>query len=331
VSSREPGSASGRQRLPRNAAQLARRLAHRSDLHAALTLCCDWGLVIAAVWVSLRIPGPVIYFVSVLVISRQMNVLAELHHHALHWNLFRTRRLNDALDFLYSRPLLMSAAADRASHMDHHQAFAVANDLYFYWGEGYGLDVNRRDDRRYMVWFLLLRPFVGVLQYGALRYHIADPGWRDRSFRRAMLVFWGLVLAAFTAAGRLDIVLWYWLVPNLTFYQVFYFWDDMMGHYNCPRTGTREMRGLSFLLITGHGTTYHNIHHLYPAIPWFNMRRATKCLLDESDVDVAHGFLDGVRQMLDLQPRRLTVPGRSAEANRARDRGAAEQAVATIE
>jgi fatty acid desaturase len=64
----------------------------------------------------------------------------------------------------------------------------------------------------------------------------------------------------------------------------------MLGHYNCPRTGTREMRGLWFRIFSTHGTDFHNIHHLYPAIPWFNMEKATKLAIDETQVDLAPGL-----------------------------------------
>ena len=289
-------------RLSPTERERVRELCRRSDLRSALTLAGDWGLIVAAVWVSLRFPAAWVYLLSVLVISRQMNAISELHHHAMHYNLFRARRLNEALEFLYSLPLFLRVAADRASHLEHHLTFSVENNDHLDWGRGYGLDLARRGNRRYMLWFLLVRPFCGVLQFAALKSLVVNPQWRDKSFRRAMLIFWGGVLVGFGAAGRLDVLFWYWLVPYFSFFQIFYFWDDMIGHYNCPQTGTREMRGLSFLLFTAHGTTYHNIHHLFPTIPWFNMPRAPQRFVDEMSVDVARGFWDGIRQMLEPQP-----------------------------
>ena len=72
----------------------------------------------------------------------------------------------------------------------------------------------------------------------------------------------------------------------------------MLGHYNCPRTGTREMRGLWFRMFSNFGTNFHNVHHINPAVPWFNMEKATRMTVDEATVDVAHGFIDGISQML---------------------------------
>ena len=276
---------------------LLRQLCRRNNLRTALTLGIDWAVIIAAVLVSLRFPLTWVYLLSVLVISRQMNAISELHHHAIHGNLFRSRWLNDAFEFLYSLPLFTRVSADRADHMEHHQTYSVANNDHLVWGRGYGLNPLLQGSRPYMLWFLLIRPFCGVLQFEALKGIFVNPNWRDRSYRRTMLAFWGLVIAAFALAGRLDLLFWYWLVPYFTLFQVFFFWDDMMGHYNCPRTGTREMRGPAFLLITGHGTTYHNVHHLYPTIPWFHMPRATRVFVNPEEVDVAYGFWNGIRQM----------------------------------
>ena len=54
----------------------------------------------------------------------------------------------------------------------------------------------------------------------------------------------------------LDLLLWHWIVPRLTAFPVLFFWDDMLGHYNCPQTGTREMRGLWFRIFSTHGTGF---------------------------------------------------------------------------
>ncbi|HEV7786507.1 MAG TPA: hypothetical protein VGQ28_14265, partial [Thermoanaerobaculia bacterium] len=70
-----------------------RKLAHRSDVRAFLTIAADWGVVVLAAAASeaLFLAGinrPWIYVLAVIVISRQMNALFELHHHAIHANLF---------------------------------------------------------------------------------------------------------------------------------------------------------------------------------------------------------------------------------------------------
>jgi fatty acid desaturase len=151
-----------------------------------------------------------------------------------------------------------------------------------------------------MIWFLLVRPFLGPVQLDALTSIVRSKSWRDSGFRRTLLGFWAVAVGALAVAGRVELLFWYWVVPYFTVYPVLFFWDDMMAHYNCPKTGTREMRGIYFALMSTHGTNYHNIHHAYPAIPWFRMRRAIGMCVNERAVDAAHGFVDGMQQMIEL-------------------------------
>lgn len=272
-----------------------RALTRRSTARALLAIAVDWAVIIAAAAASERLRIPGLYGVAVVVIARQMNALFELHHHAMHGNLFRGSAWNGRLQMFYSLPLGTTVASERADHMDHHRTYNTVAKDYQDWGTGYGFDPARRHDRRYMIWFLCIRPFVGPLQFAELIETFS-------TFRNAIFAgFWVVVIAAFIAAGRLDLLLWYWVVPRFTVYPILFFWDDMLGHYNCPRTGTREMRGVWFRIFSTHGTNFHNVHHLQPAIPFFNMERATRLTVDETRVDVAYGFVDGMRQLVIAQ------------------------------
>jgi fatty acid desaturase len=276
-----------------------RKLSRRSDVRAFLTIAADWSVVLLAAAVSETFFRPWLYPLAVIVIARQMNALFELHHHAIHANLFTRKSWSSRLQFFYSLPLTTTIASDRDDHMDHHRTYTENDTLT--WGTGYGLDPGRRHDRRYMIWFLWIRPFLGPLQLADLKEALTSKRWLDPAYRNPVAAFWISTVAVFGLAGRLDLLLWYWVVPRFTVFPILFFWDDMLGHYNCPRTGTREMRGLWFRLFGAHGTSFHNIHHHYPAIPWFNMKTATRLVLDEAEVDVARGFVDGMRQLIVAQ------------------------------
>jgi fatty acid desaturase len=274
-----------------------RSLSRRSAARAWLAIGLDWGMIVLAAVLCEALPSPWVYLLGVIAIARQMNALFELHHHAMHNNLFPHKAWNRAFQMFYSLPLWVTVESDLADHLEHHRTFNTVERDYRTWGTGYGLDPARRQDRRYMTWFLWVRPFLGPLQVAHLEEILTSRRWRDPAYRRPVLLFWAAAVAVLLAAGRLDLLLWYWLVPRFTLYPVLFFWDDMLGHYNCPRTGTREMRGLWFRIFSAHGTNFHNIHHLYPAVPWFNMEKATRLAIDETQVDMARGLVDGMRQL----------------------------------
>jgi len=276
-----------------------RRLSRRSNARAFLTIALDWGVIVLAAMLAELSASPWIYALAVIAIARQMNALFELHHHAIHANLFTRKAWNRTLEPLYSLPLWVTVDSDRDDHMEHHRTFTIEDSRT--WGTGYGFDPARRHDRRYMLWFLVVRPFLGFLQAADLREILTSQRWRDAGYRYRVLAFWVCIVGALAAAGRLDLLLWYWLVPRFTVSPILFFWDDMMGHYNSPRTGTREMRGVWFRLFCAHGTNFHNVHHLFPAVPWFRMKEATSVAVNEAEVDMARGFVDGMRQLCGLR------------------------------
>src|SRR5262249_16149636 len=188
----------------------------------------------------------------------------------MHGNLSRRKPWNRRLQFLYSLPLGTTIEADLADHMEHHRNYNTVEDDSRSWGTGYGLDLARRSDRAYMAYFLGIRPFLGILQLADLREFLSPKRLRSRALW-PVPVFWALLVRAFAPTNPLGLLFWYWIVPRFTLYPVLFFWEDMLGHYNCPRTGTRDFRGLWFRLFSPHGTAYHNVHHLCPTLPWFNM------------------------------------------------------------
>jgi fatty acid desaturase len=271
-----------------------RTLVARRSGRSVLAIVRDWTVVCVVALICERLKSPFAYLAGVVLIARQMNALSELHHHAMHGNLFRARQWNVRLQFLYSLPLLTTIQADLEDHLEHHRHYIAQDSLA--WGTGYGLDLRRRSEPTYMLYFLWIRPFLGPLQLSEI-LEITSPKRLFSSTGWPVAAFWTVAISAFFFTNHLPILFWYWIIPRVTLYPVLFFWEDMLGHYNCPMTGTRDFRGLWFRFLSPHGTAFHNLHHLYPAIPWFNMAFGTSLLVDEACVDIAHGFLDGMRQL----------------------------------
>src|ERR1041385_2951985 len=129
-------------------------LTRRSGTRALLAIAFDWAIVVAAAAIGERSRLTIVYVLAIIVIARQMGALFELHHHAMHGNLFARYPWNARLQFLYSLPLGLSLGAERADHMEHHRTFTTDDSRT--WGDGYGMDLERRRSPRYMIWFLCL-------------------------------------------------------------------------------------------------------------------------------------------------------------------------------
>ena len=283
-----------RKSLDREKRIILRSLVVRRAERSVSAIVGDWILIFFAVILCERLDSLWAYLASVLLIARQMNALSELHHHAMHGNLFRKKQWNTRLQFLYSLPLLTTIKLDLDDHMEHHRYFVPQDSLT--WGTGYGLNLDRRSDRAYMFYFLWIRPFLGPLQLSDF-LEVTSPKRLFSSAGWPVAAFGTIAIAVLFLTSHLDLLLWYWIVPRFALYPVLFFWEDMLGHYNCPITGTRDFRGIWFRFLSPHGTAFHNLHHLCPALPWFNMAAGTSLLVDEDRIDIARGFLDGMHQL----------------------------------
>ncbi len=123
-------------------------LARRNHARALAAIVFDWAVIVAAAAVSERVRLPGIYLVALVIIARQMNALFELHHHAIHCNLFRRKAWNTRLQFFYSLPLGFTVGAERDDHMEHHRTFNTVEKDYQSWGSGNGLNTGPRGDPR---------------------------------------------------------------------------------------------------------------------------------------------------------------------------------------
>ena len=90
-----------------------RAMVRRSHSRALIAIAFDWAVIGAVAVACERFRIPALYIVAVVAIARQMNALFELHHHAIHGNLFRRKEWNVRLQILYSIPLGLTIGSER--------------------------------------------------------------------------------------------------------------------------------------------------------------------------------------------------------------------------
>jgi fatty acid desaturase len=275
-------------------------LCTRSTARALLGIGLDWAVIVAAAAASERVGTTAAYLVSVVVITSRINALyLNWQHEAIHGNLFPQKWPHRWLDFLYGLPLLSSVEIARSVHMSHHRSYREESLESIKAYEYAGLRADRWHDRRYRVWIWIVRPLLGYHIVTSLRDAVLDLVDHPREALRC-LVFWVVVVASFAWCGRSSLILWYWLVPYLVVHPALFFWQDLSQHFSLKKSPTRDVRGWLFrALLSPHGRgAYHNVHHLFPGVPWYNLAKATALFTDDRAIDVAHGFIDLSRQIL---------------------------------
>jgi len=264
-----------------------RDLIQRSDLRGAIALFGDWAMIIGIAAFGIWSHSVAVYVVCVFLIGTLQYSLREtVLHEAAHYNLFKTRRLNNWSQVLHAWPFFYDFARYREIHFEHHRNLMTDKDPIpiAYFKAGY------QDRTRGMWWLWGLRPLLGYagITY-VFQYRKPTP---TRIFTLVAMVSGAWLLGG---KGGLEILALYWFVPLLTTGAAHDHWCGVTDHLHTKRTPSRSH--VSFLWnFFHHGIGYHQVHHMYPAIPWYNLKKAHDAYCP-ADSDISTSFFETFRQI----------------------------------
>ncbi len=276
-----PESAAWTETLPeekRRAIRELHRLRPARNL-VALVFVAMWG---AAAWALLRWPAWPVQAAGTVLIGAIVVSMVTLMHEGVHGNLFRRDSLDRWVGFLLGAPGLFSCAAYRTTHILHHSYNRTKKDPDEF------MNLSRSPRVLSFAFFAWL-----VVGMGVYLFHVPLTALRRGTprQRRAVGVEYALmallyagVIGAAWRFGFLDGVLRCWVMPlavAAVLGGVRGWAEHMLTRPGHPLTQTRTVtsnRLVSFFMCN---LNYHLEHHLFPAMPWYNLPRAHQLLQDE--------------------------------------------------
>lgn len=207
-------------------------------------------------------------------------------HEATHRNIWgrtaRSRRLEDVIGMLCSIPTGIEFASHRASHMRHH---AHTNDPVRdpdHFTEGRLRDLPVKFYGMTMLYaflpFFALIPPLRVLLPPVLRDKLAGREG-SKAEGKAQLRFWLLstvvLVACFATGHGLEALALWWVPARLQMWWLMFIFAWYPHHPAKETTRYRHTRVATFpgsgIVIRGHD--YHAIHHLYPRVPHYRLKK----------------------------------------------------------
>jgi fatty acid desaturase len=274
--------------------------------YVVLTFAWDWCVISSLVFIGEQVGGWWAYSLIVVIISRKMYGLFELTHHAVHGNLFKNKSLNERLECLYALPIFQKVSTYRPHHLNHHSEFNLlshqyesSKEEYRSYLKQYGFNKAWSSSKLYLMWFIFLRPFFGLIQFINLRDLVIN--FKDKAYSKSILLFWLPLTVFFFYLGLGSLLIWYWFIPRFIIYPIIYFWSDVIFHFNCPPNGLRDTSGLSALLFNIRGSGFHTLHHTHPKIPYFNLAKANIVVRQFRKPVLFRGTLSEIRQLVSFK------------------------------
>jgi len=264
--------------LPPLRAELRRIADARNVGSVALT----WGQAAATIGAAIWLGHPLAWVAAFLLMGPVHARFAILAHEAAHKLLFTNKRANDFVGrWLLAYPAFVPLEAYRRAHFSHHrdELGPEEPDLNLYLGYPVTPASFRRKLLRDAVGISGWKNFRGLLR--ALRHTGSRP------FALRILAAQLLVLVPLALIGRPELYLFLWFAPWMTSWRVLNRLRAIAEHGGMTRSKDRRLTThhvrqswIARFVFVPFNTGWHLAHHVDMGVPWRNLPRLHRELVD---------------------------------------------------
>jgi fatty acid desaturase len=270
----------------------------RNNWYNFLCLFFDWGIISLSIFTVYIIPTFWMYLISIIVIGSRMRAFDNLMHEASHKMLFKNKFLNKWIAcFFIAYPIFTSYTTYCKSHAQHHK---------YLWDPEkdpdtkryilMGLDKPQKSIKHFIIRHIL-KPLallhVPKYIYGTIKVNLFSKEV-PLSERVAKFTFWTLIIIITLMLNLWLEILLFWFVPLLTTFQIIRYWAEMAEHSGLKNENaiyaSRNTFGnpIERFFLHPHHDNYHLVHHLFPGIPHYNLKKAHLILMKNQEYREAH-------------------------------------------
>lgn len=280
-----------------------KRLYLYDNYHGPLAVSIN--VMIIATSIALSTYCSYFFPLRILLIGSRQRALATLLHEAAHGTLAKNKTLNILLGTWCAGYLIAQGwTAYRKSHvLSHHTKLGNIKhdpDYQYYRNSG----IYEEHSKKQLILKYWLSPLLGLNLLDNLRYLITHRMLEVHNKHEilpiiaAQLVLFGL----FSYFLGIHAYFLYWLLPYLTAFQILTWFIELSEHYpmvahaksSLFATRNRFSGTLEHFLTGMHGENFHLVHHLFPGIPFWNLKKAHQLLLDDPNYAAANARFGGI-------------------------------------
>lgn len=286
----------------------------------------DWLLIAACFAVIIQYPHPVTYVLCFWFMARQQLALAILMHDGSHRRLFKSAKANDYIcQFLCAAPLFFSMYSYQTLHLKHHRAPLAPDDPDLSLIGGYpiplssllrklGRDISGMSYFKFIRYFIYMarKPKQTSSAKTADGKEVGPPELKLQGAGNRLslpMIAFSIICVALVMWGTLYTLgfgwyfLFFWFLPAITALQVLLRIRGIAEHAGYqPNTDQRlnartVINPIQTFIFAPHNVNFHIEHHVYPAVPFYNLPKLHELMMQENMVPASNMFT-GYRQIL---------------------------------
>ena len=251
---------------------------------------------------------PLLYIATVIWIGSRQGGLAVMMHESTHYRLLPNRKWNDWVGEVFAAwPVLLTVYAYRHNHWAHHRRPNTPEDPDWRRKEN-NVEFEYPKSGFHMV-LITLKYWLGfyaIKQFADINQVVKIPA--QLKFLR-LFFYVGVVIASIIFHFWLGLLI-YWIVPLSTYFLWIIYVRGVAEHHGgiedhddlLGKTRHIEANFLERLFIAPNHIYVHIGHHLYPSVPFYNMRELQRLLMLNPDyarrAHVTKGYVGLVIELL---------------------------------
>lgn len=229
----------------------------------------NWIFLFILFYSGWRFENYAIKFLVIVLVGIQQHALSLWLHEGSHWLFFKDKNINDRVtSLLLALPLFVDLNTYRQRHFIHHRSLGTPNDtkqVIFTSISGWKFIV------------FIVQCLVGV-RFFQLAFSYLDKSEKSSKSSLGFLnlaLLQGLFLLSFALFLDWKAYFIFWLLPFMTFFQLFAGLRAIIEHQppnreiKHPYTGHLNANFLEKFLFARAGFHIHWAHHEYQWVPWF--------------------------------------------------------------
>lgn len=253
--------------------EIRQKFARPSNWQGSIALGRDLFFLAGAWWLAAHygqywaVSVLLIWFIGMVQFAMGESLLHEASHHQL----FKSKVLNSLVGNLIAWTIFTTLEEWRGEHQVHHGYLLSPNDHLTQDYVDYQLYEGIHP---FVLW--VLRPILGII---GLKWIKSE--WSGLFRHKAVFFFYLSLIVICWLTNSLLFFFLYWLLPLIWVYASVLYWSEITDHY----LSTAETRSNTsfFWNFMFHNGGYHWVHHEYPYIPHYLLKKADKALREEAN------------------------------------------------
>lgn len=289
-----------------------KKLHSRSNLKGFFSIIIEWILIFTTIVISEYFDLIWLTITSIFFIAGRQHALAFCVHEGVHYSVLKNKKMNDLFVNIFAAwPLFIEIQTYRGNHLAHHRFNNTEKDPD--WVRKNNKEwIFPRSSKKILIDFL--RSFFGLESIKTL-YALSGleaqkkgltPKFSPSITMKTLRVIHFLSLITFIfKTGSIKYYFLYWALPQFTVLQVLNRIRKISEHFGVynPDPGKRTRTVLPSLwekfFIAPKNIGYHSEHHLYPQVPYYNLKKLHSELIKEkSNIHITKGYLNVLRECI---------------------------------